>query len=201
MTFDTLRQRVLLFGGYNENLPAFGDTWAWNGTEWTQEQDAGPSGRLDHKLVYDSLRDRVVLFGGSTVYSYTVEEGNWFTGHTYRTVTGSTYLGDTWEYNGLQWEVAADTGPVARAGYGLIWSSTEVWLFGGQGSGGFFGDTWSWDGKHWTQRQDIGPGARAWLSMTFDSARKRGVLYGGTNGNSAFGDTWEVFERPASEVE
>ncbi|HEY6041064.1 MAG TPA: hypothetical protein VIX58_02950 [Anaerolineae bacterium] len=62
--------------------------------------------------MFDTTRGRVVLFGGQG---------------------GTSLASDTWEYDGPQWKVAADTGPGARAGYGLIWNSAEVWLFGGQG--------------------------------------------------------------------
>ena len=44
----------------------------------------------------------------------------------------------------------------------------------------------------WTQKQDIGPSARSDVAMTFDEAKKRAVLFGGTGGAaSLFNDTWD----------
>ena len=54
--------------------------------------------------------------------------------------------------------------------------------------------TWTWDGKHWTERQDIGPGSRIGTAMTFDSGRKRAVLFGGGQGGVLRRDTWELSE-------
>jgi hypothetical protein len=67
MAYDDSRQRLVLFGGYNNSIsPAiyFGDTWEWDGTEWTQVADIGPAARVNHALAYDTVRQQVVLFGG-----------------------------------------------------------------------------------------------------------------------------------------
>lgn len=65
MAYDSLRGRVVLFGGAITN-GALGDTWEWDGTDWTQMATSGPSRRYGHALAYDSRRQRVVLFGGQT---------------------------------------------------------------------------------------------------------------------------------------
>ena len=65
VTFDSKMKRVVLFGG-GTRAQQFGDTWSWDGTEWTQEQDTGTS--RPNQLTrwrMTLLRDRVVLFGGS----------------------------------------------------------------------------------------------------------------------------------------
>jgi hypothetical protein len=43
----------------------------------------------------------------------------------------------------------------------------------------------------WTQRQDMGPQRRLSHAMTYDSDRKRTMLFGGSPGNGLSGDTWE----------
>jgi len=205
LTFDGRRQRVILFGGAGATLPTLADTWGWNGIEWSQEQDSGPSGRIDHKIAYDSLRDRVVLFGGTEVsFSSKVVRDTGLSGvfggtHT-ETVKKNVNLNDTWEYNGTLWTHVADTGPEARAAYGMAYGGKEMLLVGGRG-GKLFGSTWSWNGNHWTQRQDMGPGARASFGMSYDSLRNRAVLFGGLDTKAARADTWELFERADSQVE
>jgi hypothetical protein len=48
------------------------DTWEWDGGDWTQAQDTGPSARSGHALAYghatayDQARGQIVLFGGNT---------------------------------------------------------------------------------------------------------------------------------------
>jgi hypothetical protein len=195
MTFDSKIKRVVLFGGMNQNNQAFGDTWSWDGTEWTQEQDTGPSARANHKMAYDAVRDRTVLFGGSTIQSYQVDTGSFWTGHHYETHYSYYFLNDTCEWDGSQWSRVADTGPAPRGRHGMGFDGTRVLLFGGQGSA-YFGDTWDWDGKHWTQLQDIGPGPRAPAGMVYDSDRGRSVLFGGVSQNAYLGDTWELYEHP-----
>lgn len=43
----------------------------------------------------------------------------------------------------------------------------------------------------WHQAQDFGPAARFGHAMAFDPVRKRSVLFGGSDGQSVMGDTWE----------
>jgi len=58
MAYDSLRGRVILFGG-DDGQSSFGDTWAWDGANWTQEADTGAPTRTGHGMDYDNLRDRV----------------------------------------------------------------------------------------------------------------------------------------------
>lgn len=51
----------------------------------------------------------------------------------------------------------------------------------------------------WQQRQDTGPSSRYLPALTWDAARERVVLFGGTNLDTpalCVGDTWESFVRP-----
>lgn len=61
--YDANRQRVVLFGG-SSNSGLVGDTWEWDGEQWTQLGDTGPLPRSGHALTCDSGRQRIVLFGG-----------------------------------------------------------------------------------------------------------------------------------------
>jgi hypothetical protein len=36
MAYDAASQEVVLFGGYSLHLGDLGDTWSWNGTNWTE---------------------------------------------------------------------------------------------------------------------------------------------------------------------
>jgi hypothetical protein len=122
-------------------------------------------------MTFDSQRRRVVLFGGFA----------------------STYLGDTWEWDGIAWTQAAIAGPSVRAGHAMVYDSQRgrTVLFGGLDSSAFLGDTWEWNGIAWAQTPHTGPGRRAEHAMAYDSQRGRTVLFGGQRDAAALGDTWE----------
>ena len=101
MVFDSLRNRVVIFGGRitKTNL---NDSWAFDGADWTQIPTANaPSIRELAGAAYDSARDRIVLFGG-TLQTYS-KDG--------RTLT-ETPLHDTWEFDGTTgWRQVITDGP------------------------------------------------------------------------------------------
>ena len=112
MAYDAARGEVVLFGGNrvlfgdSTHPPAMlGDTWVLRGDRWTRASAAGPSPRAEAAIAYDSGRRRIVLFGG---YDLSPE------GRPHR-------LGDTWEWDGIRWSRAADTGPPPRSGAGMAW--------------------------------------------------------------------------------
>jgi hypothetical protein len=116
MAYDSNRQRVVLFGGYDGTADK-NDTWEWNGNDWTQTLNDsplhGPGARSCHAMAYDSSRLVVVLFGGSS----------------------TEYLSDTWEYNGTGWTLVS-TGadhPSARHLHAMCFNAFSglTVLFGG----------------------------------------------------------------------
>jgi hypothetical protein len=186
MAFDPIRRRIVLFGGDSEGR--LNDTWEWDGDEWVQQGDSGPSGRIHPAMAYDTGRSRLVLFGGAAE---------------------DVGLGDTWEWDGTAWTEESDFGADPCAGAAMVFKGSRSALFGGAASIAAmgpqpFGRSWEWNGTHWTARQDMGPGGRVFHAMAFDESRSRVVLFGGStvaagNGGAAGlrGDTWEQFEEGA----
>ena len=190
LVYDAAREVTLLEGGAVAG--AMGGytpvgTWQWDGTSWTQVADTGAPARLLGGLAYDANRERVVLFGGANL------------DYTYET--------DTWEWDGNDWEQVTNIGPPARLAHGMTGTSGDTLLFGGVSDASptdtnQFRDTWTWDGTHWHQRQDMGPSPRWVMPLVWDSARERGVIFGGGHvppGQPNYillGDTWESFETP-----
>ena len=171
--FDSVRARVVLFGGAAPGAASLADTWVWDGEAWTQLADTGPDARSRHALAFDGGRGRAVLFGGVS--------------------TDGTLRGDTWEWDGESWTQVADTGPDARSGHRLAYDSgrSATVLFGGSASGpSLRGDTWAWDGSNWTQEQDVGPAVRQGHGLVFDDSRSQLVLFGGDTGAGVVADTW-----------
>jgi hypothetical protein len=100
MDWDAASQRILLFGGSahpDDPTSWRHDTWEWDGENWTQLDDSGPSARLGFALASDTVRQRVVLFGGASASFIANSE--------------------TWEWSGSAWTQAEETGPAARSGH------------------------------------------------------------------------------------
>ena len=148
---------------------------------WVETQPANaPTARWAHAMAYDQIRDRTLVFGGRQV--------------------GGAYLGDTWEYNGLDWEQRSPANaPSPRqhtaAVYDLV--NDEIVLFGGRAQGNaLLADTWTWDGVDWTLKTPAtSPPARRDTTLAYDLARGRVVLFGGRIGAftsaAQINDTWE----------
>jgi hypothetical protein len=175
------RDRVTLFGGGwfdNEGNGLFAsDTWEWDGAEWTQVADTGPSSRMGAAMTYDWTGGQMLLFGGAA---------------------GGPALGDTWSWNGKDWRQVADAGPPARTNHAMAPMAEGVILFGGQqpGGAGPFNDTWAWSRGAWRQIQDMGPAPRSGHAMdcVVDGGGERVTLFGGVNGGF-LKDTWRLAER------
>jgi len=75
MLYDSLRDRILLFGGVNVDGSTPGDTWALSlgsTPAWTQLVTFGaPLRGAGTTTVYDSARDRLLVFGGHTNFGET----------------------------------------------------------------------------------------------------------------------------------
>jgi len=177
MAFDSIRGRVVHFGGWSNGI--LGDTWEWDGALWRRQSTTGPSARYGHAMVYDAARHLIVLFGG---------------------IDGAgNYLNDTWEWDGTAWNQRTVQGPSARQGHAMAYDVARghTVLFGGigyDGTGHYFGDTWEWDGQSWTQISSDGPAARYHQAMAYDAALARTVLFGGyyfDGTDHYFADTWE----------
>jgi len=122
LAYDPATQSVMLFGGGIEHPPgsggsAFGDTWSWNGTTWTQQFPVtSPSARLGAGLAYDSGLGALVLFGGAV-------GGNWVNS-----------ADDTWTWNGTIWtQIFPANVPSNRYYFGLSYNpiAKALVMFGG----------------------------------------------------------------------
>jgi hypothetical protein len=139
MAWDPVGARVLLFGGVviqGGNRTLFGDTWSWDGTQWSQLPLSGPSPRERHRMVTDTQRGRIVLLGG----------------------------GDnvTWEWDGSAWWSSVASGPEVSAGFSMAHDSLRgrTVLFGrSNASGG--PETWEYGPAVVATAQPYGSGCGA----------------------------------------
>ncbi len=181
MAYDTGTGQLVLFGGSPASAPgALGDTWTWDGSNWTEQSPAqSPPARLDASMAYDPGTGQLVLFGGEG-YQGDRDSG--------------LFLGDTWTWDGSNWtEQSPAQSPPARYGSPMAYdpSTGQLVLFGGQGYVSYLGDTWTWDGSNWTEQSPAqSPPARWDTSMAYDPSTGQLVLFGGWDGSNSLGDTW-----------
>ena len=174
---DSLRERVVVFGGQDLQGAQFGDTWSWDGTLWhLATPPVSPPARHGHGMCFDERRGRVVLFGG-----------------TGSAASGGTLLADTWTWDGATWHPLATAGaPAPRSNFGIchdLQRGVNV-LFGGAGVQQRLADTWELDGATWVQRSPAAsPSPRTSHAMAHDRQRGVSVVFGGVAASN-LDDTW-----------
>ena len=123
MTYDPIRNQLVLFGGVNGSNQ-FGDTWVWDGTNWTLKSPSNsPLARDRHAMTYSSVDGKVMLFGGENF-------SNNDTGY------------ETWLWDGTNWSKSPlPNGPFGYRGTSMTSDvvPNRVLLYGATG-----GQTWVW---------------------------------------------------------
>jgi len=176
MIYDSIKNRLLVFGGKDENGDLLRDLWSWDGTNWKLLADYGPVPRQSHRTVFNNDNGDVFLFGGSNSLGQS--------------------LNDTWIFSGGKWtELKSENLPDPRLQHTLAYDQErkKVVLFGGfskdKGSKTVYGDTWEWqieDG--WKLINKNNQFARDHHAMAYDNSSKKIILFGGYN-QRYLGDT------------
>lgn len=183
MAYDAGRGQAIVFGGDIRGVSGAslaGDTWAWDGTGWSQKFPAvSPPARDRPAMSYDAARGQLILFGG---------RGNGFN------------FDDTWTWDGSTWtQRTPSQSPPSRYSAALAYDSArgQVLVFGGFTANppgapvSMSNDTWIWDGSTWTQEfPSRSPSPRSAFAMAYDSSRQQIVLFGGVDSTATLSDTW-----------
>ncbi len=161
MVYDSMRGRVLVFGGIDGTSAPLDDLWAWDGADWTDiTPTSGPAARYDHGMAYDHHRDRLVLFGGAASFGI---------------------FGDTWEWDGTAWhQLASGGGPLFSSRNAMVYDAarrrTVLLSLSGLGI-----STWEWDGSEWTERTTSPPPGSPFSPplVAYDAARRETIALEG----------------------
>jgi MYXO-CTERM domain-containing protein len=194
MVYDSDAKKLVTFGGRaGTQGPYYADTWEWDDAKlnWNERTPSGvnasPAERSGHMMVYDTVRKKTFLFSG------------WQPGAGF-------YIPDQWEWDTTTgtWteRVLAGAQPSARYGGQMVWDPDRkvAVLFGGfDETMGRRNDVWEWNGTTWAERTVLGtkPAARWNHAMTYDTARKKMVIFGGNTGvglasaGTYVNETWE----------
>lgn len=176
--YDPLHRVIVLFGGYTcpleqEGCEPLADTCLFEDMAWKCNRRPGPVARGEHSMVFDSVRGKIVLFGGRD------RDG---------------VRDDTWTFDGTFWEQIDSGPPRARAAMAFDAIRGVTVLFGGETSSAETSDeTWELHGTRWLEIDTAtsAPPARHNAALGYDSAGDRLLLFGGNNGASVLGDSWE----------
>jgi len=133
MVYDDRYKVVLLFGGSNDpssSSGAFGDTWSFDGSVWTELSASGPA-RFKHEMVYDPSTGITRIFGGTQTSGGLRFNDEWY-----------------WDWDSTSWIQITQGSPVpperSNAGMALDESTGELILCGGENpQGTVHNDTWS----------------------------------------------------------
>lgn len=184
MVYDSKRDRTVLFGGTDASRHNLGDTWEWNGASWEEripedpEIDGNPSPRFFHVMAYDEERDVTVMFSGNV-------------------------SSETWEWDGTSWErkdpkdPEGDGNPTSTTATGCVYDRARGRVVLANELDDDAGGVWEWDGVSWALRGasdpelDGNPTSRGLHAVSYDSARARLVLFGGTGSDGTMDETWE----------
>jgi hypothetical protein len=181
LAYDGATSSVVLYevpAGQKGN-PPLAQTWKFNGSNWSMASVTNPPYRFWPGMSYDQGNGVVVLFGGEQV-----AKGG-----------ATTYLNDTWTWNGSGWTQQGQTGaPPARDLMAMDYDTTlgETVMAGGF-NGTLLNDTWWWNGSGWAIQSpatSMAP-ARQASGMVFFPPTSLVTLLGGDNSTpSVLSDTW-----------
>lgn len=176
MIYDELNNRIVLFGGKNNDNELLNDTWVFKQNQWRKLTISSPPPRQSHRLVY--LDDgRILLFGGSNQESS---------------------LNDTWIFHNDEWKpfLTSNPAPEPRRQHTLSYdiAREKVIMFGGfdrsKETKLIHDDTWEWDDQYGWEKMSTNPlMARDHHAMVYDRKNKVTILFGGYN-QTYLGDTW-----------
>src|SRR5438067_931367 len=115
MAYDAAHQQIVLFGGSNNASGGLGDTWTWDGSDWTEQSPAHSPGASFSSMAYDAANGTVVLFDGNT---WTWDGSDWTQQSPLHTPSSSGPIaydaatqtvdlfgsdGETWTWDGSDW--------------------------------------------------------------------------------------------------
>jgi uncharacterized repeat protein (TIGR01451 family) len=177
MAYDSIRARVVLYGGNAGGWPYEHTTWEFDGTGWISiTTTAHPEARYGAGLAYNPLRQVTVLFGGNDATD--------------------TALNQTWEYSNTDWvQVFPTTSPLSRTYASLAANpaSGAVYLFGGNKAETHLDDLWVYQNGNWLEIQGSGPcpPRRTLAALTYDLDNNRLLLFGGRSATGTpLADLW-----------
>ncbi len=168
---------VLMFGGQT-GFPVLGavldETWAWDGSIWTQLFPANSPAASATMSMASSQAGETILFGGP--------------GST----DNKTFR---WDPDTPDWiELFPADSPSPRSYQAMAWDGANIVLFSGF-DGSYFNDTWTWDSanENWVQCEPLASPFERDLGAFSYYTPDGPIFFGGTtSGPTAQDETWQL---------
>jgi hypothetical protein len=198
--------QVVMFGGLNlgptgifNQFNVLGDTWLWNGTDWSQPTSfflGTPPARYGAAMAYDPFKGQVVMFGGVDANGKVFGD-TWLFGIQRICLFGNCSIQGQWS----QLSFAAGASPPARRDASLAFDpSSGIVLTNGFNGTSFLQDTWTFDTTNftWNKQNTLGAPTPARSKTPMAQCAGGGLnfaLFFGGIGSAgvALGDVWTFF--------
>lgn len=197
---DEPSNAIMIFGG-NEGpivnqIPKASyvdETWLFEpGYGWMELDIEGPSARGRYGADYDPNARRALIFGGR--WRDPASSGNY------------DLFDELWEFDfeTQQWTLLDAGGGPPAAYYPVVFfdpSDDSLYVYSGMTNRNALDirishELWKWDGSGWTELDHFDePSNRTFLGETFDTKRRRLMLFGGQKGDfisQAYNSTWAL---------
>jgi hypothetical protein len=186
--YDPVRDRMVVFGGYNPSIGHLNDTWALSlagSPAWSLLAPSGtpPAARSGAAATYDPVRDRMVVFAG---LSTSGREND----------VRALSLSGTPAWSAL---VPAGGPPPQRFNHTMIYDPVRDHLvaFGGNATGRFLNDVWRMSlpgSPAWAELTPAGgpPSGRMGAMAAYDPVRERMLVFGGIGVAGITSDVWAL---------
>jgi hypothetical protein len=178
MAYDHRRDRIVLFGGAVVGGASLGDTWEYDGRTWAQRSPPrAPSPRCEVAMAFDSRRGRTVLYGGAT------------------SLSSSSWIYDTWEWDGATWNQSTSAAPQLRAARLVYDFARDRCVLVGRDRSTGIVSSHEFDGLAWTPRtttenppssDGLAPGG---FALCYQPWSGRSLMFGDRTSNPL--ETWE----------
>ncbi len=169
MVYDSLRQRVLLFGGSSLASPYNSEVWQYDGSNWalltTSPNGPPPGAGVNGEGAFDPVRDRVILTVSPS--------GSW--------------NNETWEFDPvtLGWQ-RTNTGVGPYSSLSQIAWDESLGAVLSPNSWPWPGGTWRYTSPSWVPIPNADP-PRPMPAIAFDTFRNRMTMYGCCRDTQSYG--------------
>jgi hypothetical protein len=210
LAYDSVRQRVVMFGGVGSTGNWLGDTWEYDGLTWSQSPAVGPPFHYGAIMAFDAVRGVTVLVRGTTTWEWdgstwmqvmaTVPSTNFSfpqgPGMSFDSVRGVCVLPcrsfgalAAAEYDGVKWSLRPRSSFVLGTGYCVGFDASlnaTVLLAESNPTPTFNREVLAWNGLAWTRiGSTFFPTAGGYHfadgSFSFDPVRGSFVTFSGYN--------------------
>lgn len=160
--FQDTDNTVIFFGGTCTTSGLTGETWQWDGANWSKMSTVNDPDRINGQaMTYDANRQQVMMYGGTLAFgnpraaTLTLKDGTWNELHD----------------------------PVSPSSRSLFAMATDpdngtIWMLGGQNETDVITDFWEYQNGKWTSNINLssGPAVCSTPTAAYDTDRKKLVV-------------------------